>query len=270
MAGTSDRAVDRTTGDIPPYDQSRMREASETLLRARRTLTPIRELPVHQRPATLEEAYRLQDDMLVSLGEVGGWKVGATSPDGVPIFAPMPMYTIAPTGTLIANKFRRLRGVEAEIAFLLGRDLPARSQPYSREEVAAAIESCHPAIELLESGFFDPEAVDRLSVIGDLQIHGGFVYGNAAPGWEDFDFSHETVSLDVNGKPEITNGSNAAGGDLLRLVVWLVNEAQQRTGGLLAGQWITTGSWTGRTYLKQGDAARVNFGKFGSCSVRFE
>ncbi len=270
MAATTGRAGDRTTGDIPPYDQSRMREASETLLRARRTLTPVRELPLHQRPKTLEEAYHLQDDMVASLGEVGGWKVGATSPEAVPIFAPMPEYTIAPSGTLIANKFRRLRGVEAEIAFLLGRDLPVRHQPYSREEVAASIASCHPAIELLESGFFDPETVDRLSLIGDLQIHGGFIYGNAASGWQDFDFTKETVSLSVNGKPEIMNGSNTAGGDLFRLVVWLVNETQQRTGGLLAGQWITTGSWTGRTYLKEGDAAEVSFGRFGNAAVRFE
>jgi 2-keto-4-pentenoate hydratase len=41
-------------------------------------------------------------------------------------------------------------------------------------------------------------------------------------------------------------GSNTSG-DLLRLPVYLANEGAARTGGLKAGQWITTGSWTGNT-----------------------
>jgi hypothetical protein len=41
-------------------------------------------------------------------------------------------------------------------------------------------------------------------------------------------------------------------GLLLRLVLWLANEAQSRTGGLLAGQWITTGSWTGKNLTDSG------------------
>jgi 2-keto-4-pentenoate hydratase len=265
--GTS---TDRTTGEIAPYDQSRMREASELMLRARRTVTPIGELPPNLRPQTIEEAYHLQDLILASLGEVGGWKVGAVSPEATPLFAPMPAYTIARSGTLIANKFRRLRGVEAEIAFLMGRDLPPRAEPYSRDEVAEAIESCHPAIELMESAFFDPDAVDRLSFIGDLQIHGGFVYGEPVAGWRDFDFGSETVTLYVNSEAAVDAGRNAAGPDLLRLVVWLANEAQQRTGGLLAGQWITTGSWTGKTWCKRGDTAEASFGRFGLVTVQFE
>lgn len=263
-------AEDRTTGEIPAYDQRRMRDASEVLLNARRTLTPIAELPPDLRPTTLEEAYHLQDIMLEELGSVAGWKVGALSPEGEPIFAPMVEYSVTRSGTLIANKFRRLRGVEAEIAFLMGRDLPPRAARYTREEVVAAIASCHPALELIESAFFDPDKVDRLSMIGDLQMHGGFVYGPPAPGWESFDFSQETVRLTVNGKTEIENGSNTAGGDLLRLVEWLANAAQQRTGGLEAGQWVTTGSWTGKTLLKRGDMAEAKFGRFGSVSVRFE
>jgi 2-keto-4-pentenoate hydratase len=163
-----------------------------------------------------------------------------------------------------------LRGVEAEIAFLMGKDLPPRSTPYTRDEVVAAVASCHPAIELMESGFFDPDKVDRLSMIGDLQMHGGFVYGPPMPGWESFDFSQETVALTVNGRTEIENGSNAAGGDLLRLVEWLANAAQHRTGGLKEGQWITTGSWTGKTLLKRGDSAEAKFGHFGNVRVRFE
>jgi 2-keto-4-pentenoate hydratase len=67
----------------------------------------------------------------------------------------------------------------------------------------------------------------------------------------------------------VTGGKNAAGGDLLRLVVWLANDAQGRTGGLRAGQWITTGSWTGKILADSGSAAVARFPRFGEVTVRF-
>ena len=69
--------------------------------------------------------------------------------------------------------------------------------------------------------------------------------------------------MNVDGFVRVTNGKNAAGGDLLRLVLWLANEAQSRTGGLLAGQWITTGSWTGKILADSGSVALARFLKFG-------
>ena len=80
----------------------------------------------------------------------------------------------------------RFRGLEAEIAFLMGEDLPPRETPYTREEVVAAIASCHPAIEVLESGLIDPTQAAKMSMIADLQMHGGFVYGDAYAGLAEY------------------------------------------------------------------------------------
>jgi 2-keto-4-pentenoate hydratase len=68
----------------------------------------------------------------------------------------------------------------------------------------------------------------------------------------------------------VTIVENAAGGDLLLLVLWLANEAQSRTGGVLAGQWIATGSWTGKTMTGCGSVALARFLKFGKVAVRFD
>jgi 2-keto-4-pentenoate hydratase len=208
--------------------------------------------------------------MLGALGAVGGWKVGAPTPEAPPLYAPMPLDNFARSGDRIATPYRRMRGVEAEIAFLMGKDLPPRSTPYSRQEVVGAIASCHPAIELLESALLDPDAADRLSAIADLQSNGGFLYGAAVNGWQDFNFAEESAQMNVDGFVRVTNGKNAAGGDLLRLVLWLANEAQGRTGGLLAGQWITTGSWTGKVLADSGSVATARFLNFGEVSVRFD
>lgn len=256
---------------IPALDNDRMYQAAEILLKARREVMPVPELPVKLRPHTLDEAYSLQDIMITAMGPVGGWKVGAPSPDATPVFSAMPLWGgFAKSGDRISSSFKRLRGVEAEIAFCLGKDLPPRPQPYTRKEVIDAIDSAHPAIELLESAYFDFDAVDRFSMIGDLQVNGGFVRGPEVPNWQNYDLAEESVSVAINGVVRFEGkASNAAGTDLLRLVTWLANEGSYRTGGLKYGQWITTGSWSGKAFALAGSTVEVRFSRFGGVHFTF-
>ena len=251
-------------------DRDRLYQAAGLLLEARQTRKSLDDLPPALQPTTLEEAYYVQDLILEALGPVGGWKVGAPTPEASPRYAPMPQLGIAQSGGTIAADFRRLRGVEAEIAFLMGKDLPPRSTPYSREELVEAIASCHPAIELLESALLDPDSAGQLTTVADLQSHGGFVYGDAVAQWQDFDLEKETAQMNVDGFIRVTDGKNAAGSDLLRLLLWLANETQTRTGGLRKGQWITTGSWTGKILANSGSVAVARFPNFGEVTVRFD
>lgn len=257
---------------LPGIEYDRMQQAAEVLLQARRDVCPIADLTISLRPHTLEEAYALQDIMAADLGPIGGWKVGAPSPEATPLFGPMPlMGGFAHSGQVLSEKYRRLRGVEAEIAFQLKEDLPPRATPYSREEVMDAIGSAHPAIELLESAFFDPDKAERLSMIGDLQMNGGFVYGPAVTDWQTADLAKESVTVTISGSVRFEGtATNTAGTDLLRLVVWLANEGQQRTGGLRAGDWITTGSWSGKALASKGSQVEVRFSTFGTVQVSFE
>ncbi len=250
--------------------EAELMEAANLLLDARRTRLPIEDLPAALRPATMDEAYFVQDTMMAAYGAVGGWKIGAPTAEATPMFAPMPLDWIGPGGSLLKGETHRFRGLEAEVAFLLGEDLPARVAPYTRAEVAAAIASCHPAIEVLESGLTDPITTTRLSQIGDLQMHGGFIYGPACEGWETVDFSAEHVTLAVDGVVRVERTGSNTSGDLMRLLPWLANEGAARTGGLKAGQWITTGSWTGCTVGDAGSSVDVVFAALGRVTLRFE
>jgi 2-keto-4-pentenoate hydratase len=253
-------------------DEDRLRQAAELLLQARRTTVPIADLPEGLRPRSLDEAYFLQDTIALALGKIGGWKVGVPNADATPVFGPMPlMGGFANSGDVLSETFRRMRGLEAEIAFCFGQDLPPRQEPYTRGEVIAAIGSCHPAIEILETAYADPDKVDRFSMIGDLQMNGGFAHGAAVPGWQEFDFGAEGVEISVDGAVRVqARGSNGAGKDILRLVVWLANEGQYRTGGLNAGDWVTTGSWTGKTLAEAQSHCHVHFEHFGSVEINFQ
>lgn len=250
-------------------EEDKIIAAADALLDARRTGRTITDLPAALQPATLDDAYAIQDRIMAAFGEIGGWKIGAPSPDATPMYAPMPAAWITSTGVTLTGERWRYRGLEAEIAFLVGHDLPPRTQPYTRDEVLAAMASCHPAIELLEPAFADPANATRLAMVADLQMHGGFVHGPAVANWQSIDFTKEKVTLMVDGVVRVERtGSNTAG-DLLRLLPWLANEGAARTGGLRKGQWITTGSWTGNTPATASCPVEVLFSTAGRVDLRF-
>lgn len=250
-------------------EESRIIDAADALRDARLTGSFLTDLPANLQPQSLDEAYAIQDRLVAPLGPIGGWKIGAATPDATPMFAPMPLVWIAASGNTLAGPRWRYRGLEAEIAFLVGSDLPPRAQPYTREETIAAMLSCHPAIEILESAFADPSLVAPLTKNADLQIHGGFVYGPAVPNWQSIDFTKEKVMLACDGIVRVERTGSNTSGDFLRLLPWLANEGAARTGGLRKGQWITTGSWTGNTLASPGSVVEVNFSTAGRVDLRF-
>jgi 2-keto-4-pentenoate hydratase len=244
-------------------------EAANLLLNARRTHTPIADLPVALQPTSMDEVYAVQDAIALAYGEVGGYKIGAGTADATPSFAPMPRAWMAASGAVLSGPTYRYRVVESEVAFLVGEDLPPRATPYTRDEVIAAMASCHPAIEELESGLIDPKAAATFSSLADLQMHGGFVYGPAFADWKTIDFLKEPVVLAIDGTVRVeATGSNTSG-DLLRLLPYLANEGAARTGGLKAGQWITTGNWTGVTFAQPGAEVEAQFAHLGRVRLQF-
>jgi 2-keto-4-pentenoate hydratase len=251
--------------------EAQLIEAANLLLNARLTLSPIIDLPEALRPTSGDEVDFLQDLVAEGFGAVGGWKIGAASLEATPGAAPMPRIWVGPNGSRLAASSRRFRGLEAEIAFLLGDDLPARATPYTYDEVYTAVASCHPVIEVLESGLVDPaDPAVRLSKDADMQMHGGLVFGPAYADWKSVDFSKEHVTPAVDGVVRIEKTGSNTSGNLLRLLPWLANEGAARTGGLTAGQWITTGSWTGLTMAAAGSTVDVKFSTMGTVGLRFE
>ena len=244
-------------------------QATNFLLDARRTGQLIDALPADVAPGDLDEAYFIQDRIAAAFGEIGGWKIGAPTPEASPLFGPMPAAWMAEGGSLLSGERWRTRGLEAEIAFLLGTDLPPRDTPYTREEALAAVASAHPIIEELETAYVDPFKLEKPSMVADLQVHGGFVYGPAIANWQSIDWTQEKVILTVDGvvRKERT-GSNTSG-DFLKWLPWLANEGAKRTGGLRKGQWITTGSWTGADFASAGSVVEAEFSTAGKVNLRF-
>jgi len=227
-------------------------DAAALLLQARASGTLLAGLPEALAPRTAAAAYAVQQSLMTELGEIGGWKVGAPGPTAEPNCAPMPAGGIHRSPAVLAAAEFAAPFTEPEIAFLLRADLPARAAPYTAAEVEAAIASCHPAIEVVQSRFANPDAAGALANLADLIRHGAFVYGDAIEDWQSIDFPSLAIVQTIEGGPT-RNGVGNPAGDMMRLMLWLANEGAVWAGGLRAGQIVTCGSWTGMTPAGRGE-----------------
>jgi 2-keto-4-pentenoate hydratase len=243
--------------------------AAALLLAARRDPTQrLADLPPELRPADREAAYGIQREVAKSFAAIGGWKVSPFLPDGPPFCGALPAGGIMPSPATLSSAVYTMRGVEAEVSVRMGRDLPPRSKPYTREEVADAIAAFHPAIEVLQSRFLEPSAVTALTGLADSQAHGAFVHGPGVAAWRGIDLAGVSVVQKVDGEVNATRTGHP-GGDLLGEVVWLANEGSVWAGGLKAGQFVTCGSWTGANRVGPSAKVRVAFTSVGEAAVDF-
>jgi 2-keto-4-pentenoate hydratase len=262
----------RQSGGVPQKETAMpdpVSQAVDLLLAARRDLGHrLPGLPDQVKPKDRGTAYDIQHRIATTYSAIGGWKVGAPGPEAPPQCGALPEAGIVISPASLSSRTHVLRGIEAEIAFRMARDLPPRPGPYSRDEVIGAIEAAYPVIEVLESGYLDPDAVDPLSNLADTQSHGGLVYGAPQPFWQDIDFAAEKVEQYVDGALQMERVGNPCG-DMIRLVVWMANEGSHWAGGLKRGQFVTCGSWTGKSVVGPDSTVRVVFPSVGEVVVSY-
>ncbi len=221
-------------------------------------------------PADRDEAYAIQDATLAAIGAIGGWKVGARAPGLEPACAPLPAEGLLPAGALLKGPAWRLRGIEAEVGFQLGVDLPPRAAPYTVDDMAFAVESVLPVIEVVETRLADWLGAGSETQLADLLSHGALVLGRRrpfAPAWFDLAnveavlrFGEQIVAHTMGEHPSPDAGS---------LLAWLANHCSSRGTGLKAGQVITSGSCTGMLFASQGTAVQVEIVGLAPLSVSF-
>jgi 2-keto-4-pentenoate hydratase len=240
--------------------------AAALLLEARTNRRWLSSLPEACRPRDPGEAYEIQQRVAARLGPIQAWKVGAGSPTAEPAYAAITETTLFQSGASLPRTMFNIVGLETEIAFRFGRDLPA-GRTYSNEEVLAAIESVHPAIEISDTRFTEWASQDRPSHIADQLNHGALIIGAGDRDWKRIDPSKQRASIAVDGAAVAdATGKNPAG-DLFRLLHWLANRGATTAGGIKAGAVVTTGSLTGVSFVKPPVKAVADLPGLGSVHV---
>jgi 2-oxo-3-hexenedioate decarboxylase/2-keto-4-pentenoate hydratase len=252
-------------------------EAAGRLAEAWRTGLRLDGLPESCRPRTPAEGYRVQDALTAELGiVVGGWKVGATGaaarkllgargPFAGRVFAPR----IFESGIALPATLYPTRGLEAEVAFTLGADLPPRKRPHTAKDVAAAVKQAHLAIEIVDLRFAKPASEVGIGcLIADEGANGALILGPAIRRWRDVDLAKVHATMRVNDAP-VGEGSGAGVlGNPLNALAWLANHRRTR-GGLANGAVVTTGTLTGMHRAAPGDRAVADFGRLGTVALTF-
>jgi 2-keto-4-pentenoate hydratase len=222
--------------------------------------------------ADVADAYRVQS-VLAQLagGDVRAWKVtaltsaqqqgyGSDRPVAGALLAPF--FHASPATVRLAEFVAPL--LECEIAFLLGRDLPARARPYERMEIEAAVEAMVPALEIADCRW--PADAPGLLKLADDMGNGAFIRGNSVASWRGLDLAGVQIALTLDGLVIELGSAAKILGDPLAAVQALANAQPLPAGGLRRGQVVTTGTCTTPAPLRRG-RYDADFGPLGTLTL---
>jgi 2-keto-4-pentenoate hydratase len=259
-------------------DKDQIATASSVLVKHWRDGTKLDVLEQRLRPQSRADGYAIQAALETqSLGKLFGWKIAATSEAGQrhinvagPLAGRIMSDTVIADGGTAPMKGNEMRVGEPEFAFRMGRDLPPRAAPYSVDEVLAAVDSLHPAIEIPDSRFTDFAGAGEAQLIADNACAHLFVLGAATPAnWRVTDLVEERPQITLPGQRYLGHGKNVLGDPRVALA-WLANELRGLGLTLRAGEVVTTGTCHPPLPIQAGDHLAVDFGVLGKVSVGFE
>lgn len=262
----------------PMQSHDKAQETARTLRQLGRRGERTACLPDHLRPATRAEGYMAQACLEgFSAQPLFGWKIAATSKAGqehINVDGPLAGRLLAErriaAGAEVPLTGNQMLVVEAEFAFRMAQNLAPRAQPYTRDQVVAAIGSLHPALEVPNSRFAPFEAAGAPQLIADNACAEYFLIGEAAPeSWRSIDLArHSVTARDASGAIHTGSGANVLGDPLIALT-WLANELSSQAIILKAGQVVITGTCIKPFAVKPGDHVLADFGPIGSIDARF-
>jgi 2-keto-4-pentenoate hydratase len=246
--------------------------AASALRLARTALRPIAPISSSYGIAGLEAAYavaELNTQARIAEGRrVVGKKIGLTSrsvqqqlgvdrPDFGVLFDDMEFLDGAqiPMHRLMQPK------VEAEVAFVVGRDL-SHAEP-SWGQFLCAIEYALPAIEIVDGAIADWK-ITLVDTVADNASSGLYVLGEQPVSLGASSFAELGMRMTRNGEVVSVGSGAACMGHPLRAAYWLARTMAARGQGLQCGAVILSGALGPMVPVAAGDAVEVRLGALGS------
>lgn len=257
-------------------DSEAIRRAALTIRSCWENRRRLTALPEDCRPKRLRDGYEIQRELETLQGAAIGWKIAATSTAGqqhIGVDAPLAGRLFKRfahgDGARLPAGHLHMRVAEAEFAFKMAQDLPARGEPYTLDEVMSAVDTLHLAIEVPDSRYEDFATIGAPSLIADDSCAAYFVLGPEAKMWRLADLPTHKVTARKNGEI-VAEGSGAnVLGDPRAALAWIANDLQGRGDFLRAGEVITTGTCVKPVTIGPGDSIVMDFGELGSVKASF-
>jgi len=264
-------------------DQHRNRQAAQLLLEQHGARQPFDALPETLAPRDVADAYAIQEQFRAlraeKLGPVAGYKVALTStvmqemlrffsPFAGPIHAGLIHRSPA---TLRFSDYGRA-GIECELAAYLGKDLPADKAPYTRDQIADAVDAIMPAFELVDDRNADYNKISSLilTLIADNAWNGGIVLGKPVTDWRSLDLAAIRGVLTMNGAIAGEGHGRDVLGHPFEALTWLTNTVAAQGRSMKKGMVVMTGTMIATKFVKPGDTLSFAVDGLGAVSVQME
>lgn len=252
---------------------SSLQAVTDALLRAHRERGVADAKPLAAIVQSAEDAYTVQTQVARAMDWFGDaapvhWKSGAASRSAQPTHAALPPAGVWRSAAQAGDWPFRLRGIEAEIAFRLGRSVDAASAAtLDLERATALVDAMAVSIEIVDSRWLQGIDAPALLRLADLQSHGALVLGP----WVALtprDWSLQPCSVQIGAQRAMQwRGSHACIDPAWVLAGWL-RHATREGEVMQAGTVVTTGTWVGLLQAQPGDEVVVTFDGIGRASVR--
>lgn len=257
-----------------PHDQ--LHAAANALHEARRSRRAIPPVSTTYGITTLDDAYAVAEFGIRRRIDAGariiGKKIGLTSaavqqqlgvsqPDFGMLLSDMELAdgALVPMDRLIQPR------IEAEIAFVIGRDLP--EQPPSYSEFLLSIAYALPALEIVDSAIIDWK-ISLVDTVADNASCGMYVLGTQPALLGLHDLAAVTMQLDRNGRTVSTGTGAACLGHPLRAAYWLARTMAERGRALRSGEVILSGALGPMVPLVRGDVIEARIMPLGTVTCR--
>lgn len=226
-------------------------------------------LPEACRPLDTDTALAIQSSVTEQLGiPVRAWKC-ATPSEGRIVVAPIYTVIVEGGGDCPAIVRAGHVRVEPELAFVLGKDLPARDAAYTPAEVDAAITETRLALELIDSRYSDPASASFAENLADGLLNQGLFIGKAVDGEKARTAAAMPIRVRLESGQETFLDGRHPNAEPRAPLYWLAEFMRRKGTGLQAGHAVITGSYAGSFDLPVGKEATICYGDLGELAVRF-
>ena len=159
--------------------------------------------------------------------------------------------------------------VEAEVAFVLARDLDLPEEEITLDLVREAVEVALPALEIVDSRI-ESWDIGFTDTVADNASSGLFVVGRDGRSLDDLEPREVVMSLTINDEERSAGTGAACLGDPLEALRWLAVQAARFGDPLRAGHLILSGALGPFVPFSPGDRVTASISGFAPLTVSFE
>ncbi|WP_096086968.1 hydratase [Agaribacterium haliotis] len=221
------------------------------------------------RAVSLDDALAVQAQMIKQRQDgVAAWKCLLPPADDAVVVAPIFAGTMCRGDGCVLMPDGGKARVEPEIAFVLGRDLPAQNKARSDDEIRAAFDRAHMALELMQDRWQHAAELAFPEKLADGLFNQGIYLGPEV----DLDKARSCSALNIEiaqaGKKQHFDGKHP-NVDAFAPLLWMINFMSARGQSFSKGQAFITGSFCGIVELDFDCDTQITYQGLGSYTVNF-